>query len=280
MEPDFQLLIPSCYGDVSLTAIPDGCRLEYEKLSPQEVVALRSLRDRAAKKGWAKADAFDEIPADDGPYRGSGRLVEVTLKASIDDARKVLAKGLKPGRAILSVVKFAGGAVEELIKPADAIERARKEKKPAKAAEVAAPTKGCPAPDFENADLRATRALKAFLMPDQLADFERTQSFVARGLDTGHAYMLTSRQARGRLAAYGGRSLYDLDEAMPVCVHDWTVAASEELLTLMAFLSVPGGEKYIRYLPPEGGVETQNEWDIPGAVQLPRACRMPEELLD
>jgi len=271
---DFQYFVPSFYGDVSITAMPDDkCRVDYEKLTPQEIVALRALRDRAAKKGWAEAAAFEEIPADDGgAYRGSGRLVSVALKAPIDDVRKVLVRAMKPGRSILSVVRFAGGAIEELVDTKEAVKKAKEEKKPAKAADVAAPTIGCPAPDFANAEVRATRVLRAFLEPGQLEDYERTQSFVARGADSGHVYMLTSRQARDRLAKYE-RSLYDLDEKRPVCVHSWEIPASEELLTLLAFISVPGGEKYVRYLPDETVVMPLVE---PG--DYIRACRIPADV--
>lgn len=266
--PDFQWMIPSFYGDVTIKVIPSGCRVEYEKLSPQEVVAIRALRDRAEKKGWARADTFDEIPADDSPYRGSGRLVSVDMAASVDDVRKALVRAMKPGRAVLSVVRFSGGAIEELVDVGRAVERSKMEK--AKAADVGAPTIGCPAPDFERAEVRATRVLREFLDPVQIADFERMQSFVARGVDTGHAYMITSRQARHRLEKYE-RSLYDLDEGRALCVHDWTVASAEEMLALLAFISVPNGERYVRYLP-----EDPRPTEAPVRLDMLRACWIPE----
>lgn len=122
--------------------------------------------------------------------------------------------------------------------------------KPAVAATVARPTRGCPAPDFELAEQRATDVMCAFLDPEQLADFKSEQAFLSVGADTGHRYIITSRHARSVLA-HTTRSLFDLDEQMPYCVHDWEVPAAEEMLALHAFLSVPGLESYLRAIPHE-----------------------------
>jgi hypothetical protein len=112
---------------------------------------------------------------------------------------------------------------------------------------------------------------------------------VSIGHETGHRYLVTSRNARGRLAKTDGRSLYDLDEprwsarilrrldavgalvdvapdanihharvdvrscaGRAFCVHDWTVPASEEMLALHLFLTMPGREHYLRDIPDTG----------------------------
>jgi len=121
---------------------------------------------------------------------------------------------------------------------------------PAAAVTVAQPVIGCPCPEFERAEVRATRVLSAFLDPQQLADFDKHQAFLTTGADSGHLYLLTSRQApRERLAKVGGRTVYDLTEGRPICVHDWVVPAAEEMLELMLFLQMPGRESYVRALP-------------------------------
>jgi len=121
----------------------------------------------------------------------------------------------------------------------------RKKRKPKAAASIAAPVRGCPAPDFSKAELRAQGVLRTFLDPEQIADFNRYNKFVSIGQTTGNRYMITSRHATDELATYT-RSLYDLDLKMPLCVHDWDVPASEEMLGLHVLLQLPGWESYLR----------------------------------
>jgi hypothetical protein len=64
--------------------------------------------------------------------------------------------------------------------------------------------------------------------------------------------MVTSRHARDQLATYH-RSLYDLDDKVPLCVHDWDVPAPEEMLAIHVLLSLPGWELYMRRLEGEDG---------------------------
>ena len=120
---------------------------------------------------------------------------------------------------------------------------------------MARPVLGCPAPDFDDADLRANRVLRAFLTPEQAEDFNESQQFVAIGADTGHRYMLSSRACRTALSSNPShRSLYDLDEDVALCVHDWEVPAAEELLGLFVHLSIPGLETYVRGMPDLEGI--------------------------
>lgn len=114
---------------------------------------------------------------------------------------------------------------------------------------VAQPFLGCPAPDFADVDKRAAHVLEQFLLADQREDWRRYGGFVSVGFETGHRYMLASRDARLILHQHGGRSLYDLDDKRAFCIHDWDVPAAEELLALHAFLSVPGGERFLRGRP-------------------------------
>lgn len=125
---------------------------------------------------------------------------------------------------------------------------ARKEKKAKAGVTVAAPTIGCPMPDFARAEVRATRVLEAFLDPEQLEDYRAEGRFMVVGADTGHRYLLAHREQPHLLAQMGGRQVFDLDAGFPICVHDWTVPAAEELLTLKLMLTLPGNERYVRSL--------------------------------
>lgn len=294
--------LPTFYGDIRLEGGKESATtVIYDKLSPWEVEAMLSLRERAVtpkwgRKPWASLSEFP-VPSE----TGSG---EIQLDAPIEDVQKLLSKALKPGRILVTAVRFADGVVEE---KRDALAPYRKEgdttepptlapnekaatveEQPSpvaaaalKAVTVAAPVIGCPPPDFEEADVRATRVLEAFLMEDQLEDFRRYGQFLSLGHETGHRYLITSRNAPRRLARVSGRSLYDLDEpkvesgaaiirrvnagghlvdadpfagngehwGRAFCVHDWTVPASEEMLALHLFLTMPGREHYLRNIP-------------------------------
>jgi hypothetical protein len=194
------------------------------------------------------------------------------LDAPISQVQQVLSRALKPGRKQVSAVRFRNGKIEEVteanigliettgepVKEGPYRERSEhptepEKPKPTVAVTVAQPVVGCPAPDFEAADVRATRVLSAFLDTQQREDFARYQRFVVTGIESGHRYMLTSRQARDELATYH-RTLFDLDENTPLCVHDWDVPAAEELLALAILLRLPGKEHYVRSIPDREGI--------------------------
>jgi len=109
------------------------------------------------------------------------------------------------------------------------------------------PTRGCPAPDFRSAELKARVVLETFLTDEQREDFQRYNRFVSVGATTGHRYMITSRHARDELSQWQ-RTLYDLDDRIPLCVHDWGVPAAEEMLALHVLVQLPEYETYLRYL--------------------------------
>jgi hypothetical protein len=239
-------------------------KLLLSELSSAERIAVTELRKRAlssrwGQKPWCEPEKFapvSELPAATTP----NREVAIDLDAPLETVRTFLAKALKPGRVLLDAVRFSDGRIEEYKiaateKPKEKAEAEAKEDKPKEkekpkdepkaGATVAKPTVGCPRPDFDPADVRATRVLKTFLTPEQLEDFEKTQRFICIGSDTGHRYILSSRPRTGQY----GRSVYDLEERRPFCVHDYTVPPSEELLALNLFLSLPGRESYVRSIP-------------------------------
>lgn len=266
LTDDMEWLVPSFYGDLRLEAVgAKQCRLIVEQATVAEAEALAKLQAHAAKRGWCDHEAV--------LGEGAGSL----LSAPIQKVARVLAKVLKPGRETVSAIRIAGGRIEEVtrstfdegsvataseggggpfreaMKPT-VVPPKEPEKKPEPqkvvATTVAAPQLGCPPPDFPPAELRATRVLNAFLDDGQREDFARHNRFVTVGGTTGHRYMVTSRHARGALLTYQ-RSLYDLDENLPICTHDHDVPAAEELLALHLLVSLPGREEHLRSLSPD-----------------------------
>jgi hypothetical protein len=219
----------------------------------------------------------------------AGDELRIELKAPAEQVQAVLMRMIKPGRRLLSVA-IIGDRLEEIwrsdpevvpVKPATPyrdtpdpmpaaadkpVERAADKpaepdkpvdpppKEAKKATTVAQPVRGCPAPDFpDGPKQRADRVLEAFLDPAQIDDYRVYGAFISRGRDSGRRYVLTSRDARSLLRQHGGRTLFDVDRNVSYCVHDWDVPPGEELLGLHAFLSVPGGERYLIAIPDVGG---------------------------
>lgn len=257
--------LPSFYGDIRLEQKPEAkCIVTLEQLTKQEQQAVRELRKHALKsrflgRPWATAESFPDIIDCDGGYRSSA-VHRIVLEAPIEQVQKVLSKALKPGQSLVSAVRFTSGRIEETVvaepkndedepksesKDDETKKDDTKKDKPEAGTTVAAPRKGCPMPEFESVELKATRVLYAFLDEGQRDDFARHNRFVAVGADSGHRYLVTSRHRM-----YTGRGqLYDLDMEEPLCVHDWDVPAPEEMLAILVHLSLPGRENYLRYLP-------------------------------
>lgn len=239
-------------------------------------MALQKLGDKALKKKWI------DKPIDVGAARTS-------FRAPVEKVGKLIASALKPGRKLVSVVRFHDGKMEEVTEStfavsgevreptpyrtservngaataaatAAAVAKATRDAesaaalaslpanaaatpKPAVATTVAAPTRGCPAPVFDPAEIRARAVLSAFLTEPQRQDFDRYNRFVTVGGASGHHYMVTSRYA---LRPPYVRSLYDIDERRPICTHDFSVPPAEEMLTLHLLASLPQYEPYLR----------------------------------
>lgn len=262
--------LPSFYGDIRLDTTDKGhTKITWYKLSGAEAFAIAKLRESSvgATRRWATKDDWAKIPIESFKP-GDTRETSLVLRGPIDKIESVLTKALKPDRKTLRVVRISGGAIEEIHdrtfdreliekkhpyrdeETAIAVrEETKPEKKPAIATTVAQPVRGCPAPDFEKVRQKATRVLKAFLTPSQTSDFEKYQRFVVTGADTGHRYMLTSRNAPDELSRFAGRQVYDLDEERSFCVHDWAIPAEEELLTMALLLQLPGRESWMRDIP-------------------------------
>lgn len=255
----FQWFLPSMYGDISLARVsPSSTRLTITGLSPTEKTAMQALFKKAVTSGpltspWTTSDKISALDLDSKDEQ------TLELDAPITKVQDFLQKHLKPHRKQISAVRFSSGRVEQVteatLQVIDSKETSEKKTdKPAAAVTVAQPVLGCPVPEFDEVEVRATRVLKAFLTPDQIRDFERRQQFVATGADTGHRYLLTSRHSKHAFESVHSRSLYDIDEQKAFCVHDWEVPASEELLGLTLHVQMPGLEQYVRNVPDREGI--------------------------
>lgn len=171
------------------------------------------------------------------------------IDAPLPEVSIALANILKPDRKLISAIKVSQGELEEVISLDQATEIIETEPAATAAVTVAKPVRGCPPIDFDSAELKAREVLRHFLNPFQIRDFNRFNKFIATGVDTGHRYMITSRQAGDEIAQYQ-RSLYDLYERRPFCAHDWTVPPAEEMLALFVCISTKKNELNLRKLRP------------------------------
>jgi hypothetical protein len=230
--------IPTFYGDIRLEAKDDSsCVMITTNMTPTEKEAVEKLIAQAEKKKWKPTLT---------PTASASADTRMELTAPIAKVSRALAKLLKPDRTIVSAVMFSDGTMEEIRESqSDSSPKPEPKKKPKAAASVGVPTRGCPAPDFSSAEIRARDVLRMFLDADQLADFNRHNRFVSVGATTGNRYMVTSRHAKDQLAQFT-RTLYDLERKEPLCVHDWSVPAAEEMLALHMLLQLPGWERYLR----------------------------------
>jgi hypothetical protein len=221
---------------------------------------MEALRSRAVsptlRRKWA--DAKDFLPLTNSAYRTSDG-VTIHLKAPIEKVQDILFKAMKAKRKAVRAVRFTNGQIEELhsIQLPDGkkgVKLPKPEKKedpqPVVATTVAQPNRGCPMPEFQEADVRADRVLEAFLDKEQIEDYRKTGAFISVGADTGHRYMVCNREKPSFMKKHcGGRQLYDMEDQRSICVHDWAVPPAEEMLGLHLELILPGHERDMLKLP-------------------------------
>ena len=262
--------LPSYHGDIRLEKeAPEVTMLRAYQLTPTERQAMEQLRLRAVspklRKPWAADKDFLLTNAAYATHDG----VTIHLNAPVEKVQAILFKAMKAKRRAVMAVRFSDNAMEEItqVETPDGVEAkipsktkpAKDEKvekkedpKPVVAATVARPVNGCPMPAFEETNIRATRVLEAFLTPEQSEDYSKTGAFIVAGADTGHRYMVCNRERPNYYQKHlGGRQLYDMQEKRPICVHDWTVPAPEEMLGILFMLALPGREIDLLNLPEE-----------------------------
>lgn len=221
--------IPTFLGDFRLASHEGKTLLTVWRATDLERKQLKEFQAAAQANGWVSEEV---------DFHGKKTIIN----APIGDAAIALASTLKPNRKLVSAIKVADGKLEEVFDLGQV-------GKGSAVVTVAKPARGCPPTDFEQAEIKASEVLRLFLSAEQQRDFERHNKFVAIGADTGRRYMIASRSARSEIARYE-RSLYDLDDRRPLCAHDWTVPAAEEMLALLVCVSTRGNETRLRELRP------------------------------
>jgi hypothetical protein len=299
---DFRWFVPTWFGDIRLHKEGKQTRVEIFKLTRRELEAVKALREHSLKKKgfrkpWAQASDWDAMPKA-AFITGRKESNSVTLNTPIHTVQKFLTGQLQTGRDAISVMISKGGDLYEINVPdgqfpepetpeqAEAAasfsildnllpfrKEANPDPAPAAAVTVPRPVLGCPAPDFAKAHIRANEVLRNFVTPEQMEDFERYQRFVTVGGLSGRRYMLTSRHARSELSTYH-RTVYDLEADTPLCVHDWSVPAAEELLVMHLHLQSPRWEEYVRWLPEKEEV-MQKEVGVQGFFMGDDGVPMP-----
>lgn len=227
--------IPTFFGDFRLSMYKGKTKLKVTRATDLEKKQLCEFQAAAVSNHWVSETAN---------FLGK----ETIINAPLPEVSIALATTLKPDRKLISAIKVSKDKLEEVTSLAQVTEII-KAQPDVPATTVAKPVRGCPPTEFDAAELKAREVLRNFLSLEQIRDFDRYNKFVAMGVDTGHRYMITSRQARDEIALYQ-RSFYDLDERRALCAHDWTVPPAEEMLALFVCISTVGNELKLRELRP------------------------------
>ena len=250
---------PSFHGDFRLQPHPDDPNatvLWVSKPTPAERKQLLTIFEKALDRGWVHRTHRPDFEAASMSRVFKKKLV---LGACLEDVGPVVTSILRPGRAVLTAVKFKNGQIEVCetsapekpekrpyrksdppllpAKPSDepnpkAIELAKKPDAVA-AATVKRPTPCCP-PCYEDATGPATEALIAFMNEEQHAMWAKDRCLMVRGGLSGHRYLIAHRNSR--LAAQWQHIAHDLDDRGTLHFHDWLVPPEEEVLAAMLIL--------------------------------------------
>lgn len=260
--------LPTTFGDIRLRADDDSTQVEICKLTAAELKAVLALRAHSTgmMRRWSTDEAWAKLPSRAFETSDTKTTI-IQLDAPIHKVEAFLTKALRRDRGVVTVMTSKPGEYTDIT--ASAAEQkddehtpyrtpAKEPKTPkgekaeivpaAAAVTVQQPVLGCPAPEFPDQYIRASEVLRAFLLPEQVEDFERHQQFVTVGGYTGHRYAITSRHALSH-RSMSHRTVYDLDERRDYCVHDWDIPAPEEMLTMHLLLSMPHWEPWIRRMP-------------------------------
>ncbi len=260
-----KIYLPSWNGDMRLTAAPGskGAILTLTKPTPQERLLVGEFLRRASKKRW-----WEEAPPPKGqPY--DGKAMNLSIKAPLEKASKVLISIARPKDRTLTAVKFSdekmevieGASAKSLEVVGDAIKRAKKGEKKGKeasAASVKRPTPCCPECQ-PGAIGPASEVLLDFLSPDQHEQWARERAILVYGHLSGHRYLIAHRHSD--IAQKVGRLCFDLDDQLVVHFHDWSVPPEEEVLA--AKLVMEHAEPWLRNQATVFGLKRTDVYENP-----------------
>lgn len=195
-----KVYIPSYLGDVQLQSQDGRVVLSYEALTQGEQGCIERFL-KAYKLRMT-------------PEKG-----EIAIPGTMQEVHKKFLKCFKANKAVISAIKLKDGKLE-LVQDFPEGEGV--------GVTTVKPARGCPMPVYEK-EIRASKVLKVFLLPQQQTDFDMHRAFVARGNYTGNPYLLTSRwnpecEHRG--------VLWSLAESRRICASLNEIPPSEELLAM------------------------------------------------
>jgi hypothetical protein len=252
---------PSFNGDFRFTPHPEDPSvtvLWVSKPTPAERKQLLAIYDKALARNWVNKTQRPDFEAAAASRVFKKKLL---LGAPLEEVGPVVTSVLRPGRAVLTAVRFKDGQIEVCEtsapekppeshpyrksdppkalppKPSDtpsseAIELAKKPDAVA-AATVKRHTPCCP-PCYVDATGPATEALIAFMTEEQHAMWARQRCLMVRGGLSGHRYLIAHRNSP--LAAQWQHIAHDLDDKGTLHFHDWLVPPEEEVLAAMLIL--------------------------------------------
>jgi hypothetical protein len=247
--------IPSWNGD---------WRLEPDKGDPEKRTTLAIVRPTSDerqqlsamqvefdKRGWL-ADEDRKFPEIEAFW-----TKRITIKAPLSEVGPVVIPIVKPGRNVVTAVRFKNGHVEVVegsgtdptpdVKPYRDPGEKKTDPDPAEklkdlaakpdavaAATVRRATPCCPDCYVGEVNRPASQVLMAFLDEEQHRTWASDRYVIARGEYTRHRYLIAHRKSP--LAAQNRRMAYDLDDQQIMHFHDWTVPPEEEVLSAMLIL--------------------------------------------
>lgn len=235
--------LPTWNGDFRIESDPSdakSCRLIMVEPTIGEMDALGKLGAALEKKGWWRPMASGLWRTESAPQKTQ----EVRICAPLSKVAALMVKVLRPGKQVLTAVRYASGKLETvqgsdlpLVELAKKVEKADAERPAAAPAPAAAtvtrPTPSCPQ-CYVAAVGPATDALLAFMDDEQHEQWAENRYLVCYGGRSGHRYLLAHRHTT--VAAKIGRICLDLDDQQVVHFHDRSVPPEEEVLAAKLIL--------------------------------------------
>ena len=225
--------IPSWNGDLRLEPSEDGklTKLTIVKPTLAEIAVVNDMGKAFEEKKWLSA------PWETVVKKRFFCTTTIIINAPLEEVGLVATPIMRPGKQVLTAIRFKGGNVEvvngqEPEKLRDLAEKAKKEDAPA-AATVRRPTPSCPQ-CVPGSIAPATETLLAFLTEEQHESWAKDRSIVVEGGLSGNRYLLSHRHSP--FAQRAGRMCYDIDDRFVVHFHDWTVPPEEEVLAAKLIL--------------------------------------------
>jgi len=225
--------IPSWNGDLRLEPSPEDSKvtvLSIVKPTVAEFKAVNEMGKAFEEKGWLK-EPWEEVVSK--RFFGSKTF---NINASLEEVGVVATPIMRPGKQVLTAIRFIDGKVETVNGQEPEALKALAEKSKdtgTAAATVKRPTPSCPR-CIPGSIEPATETLLAFLNEEEHERWASERCIVVQGGISGNRYLLSHRNSE--FAQRAGRMCFDLDDRFVVHFHDWSVPPEEEVLAAKLIL--------------------------------------------